>query len=308
MPDFCVWNRCNNNCWMCTNPADFKDGEVSFSYSRFNLISRLESWKKTIGTDSINLTGGEPTIRPDFIFLLRNIRRIIPQNRIAIVSNGRMFSYPKFAKECLKINNLSLNIALHGPSAQIHDGVTSVKGSFNQTVAGLDNILKYKKPFQEIEVRVVITKMTYKHLGKTVKFIKKRFPNIDRIVLIFMEMEGMAAKNFKRVGLKYNELGSHLNLKIITGWAKGLKDIRLYHFPLCVLDPKLWPYAWRTLRGEEVAYLDSCKKCLYKKYCLGIHRDYLMLVGGGEFEPIKNKINIKTRNYFYHPIVKILEP
>lgn len=294
---------------MCTNPPDFREREGSFSYSKKNLLSRVESWgEKGIGMDNINLTGGEPTIHPDFLFLLRKIRKILPENRIIIVSNGRMFSYPRFAKECLKINNLSLEIALHGPNAKLHDKVTSVKGSFDQTIAGLDNILKYKKTFQELEIRIIITKITYKHLGETVGFIKKRFPEVDRVVLIFMEMEGIATKNFKLVGLRYDELKPYLDLKKMVEWGRGLREIRLYHFPLCVLEPKLWQYAWRTLRGEEIVFLESCRECRYKKYCLGVHRDYLKLIGGREFKPIKKEINLKTGSYFHHPIIKIFKP
>ena len=200
MPDFCVWNKCNNNCLMCTNPPEFKDEESSFSYSKQDLISRIESLKeKGLGMDNINLTGGEPTIHPDFLFLLRKIRRILPKNRIIIVSNGRMFSYPGFVRDCLLINNLSLEIALHGPNAGLHDRVTSAKGSFDQTVAGIDNILKYRNSSQELEIRIIITRLTCKYLSETINFIKKRFPGADRVVLIFMEMEGMVKKNFRLV-------------------------------------------------------------------------------------------------------------
>lgn len=306
MSDFCVWNRCNNNCLMCTNPPEFKNKKESLLYSRQNLLSRVESWKEEgLGMDNINLTGGEPTIHPDFLFLLRKIRKILPKNKIIIVSNGRMFSYSEFAKDCLKTKNLCLEIALHGPNAKLHDKVTCVKGSFDQTVKGLNNILKYRNSSQELEIRIIITKLTYKNLGETVNFAKKRFPGVDRIILIFMEMEGMAKKNFKLVGLKYKEFKPYIDLKKIGEWRNGLKEIRLYHFPLCVLEPELWQYAWRTLRGEEVTFLPSCRQCRYRKYCLGIHKDYLKLVGDKEFRPIKKKIGLKTQKFFHHPIIGI---
>ncbi len=119
-----------------------------------------------------------------------------------------------------------------------------------------------------------------------------------------MEMEGMAEKNFRLVGLTHQELKPYLNLKKIKEWAKGPKEVRLYHFPLCTLEPELWPYVWRTLREEEVTFLPSCKNCLYKKYCLGIHRDYLRIVGGKEFRPIKKKVGLRTQRFFHHPIIK----
>ena len=69
-----------------------------------------------------------------------------------------------------------------------------------------------------------------------------------------------------------------------------------------MINQSLWKYTWRTLPKYEVTFLPRCKDCLYKKYCLGIHKEYLKKVGGEEFQPIKNKYLIKETNNFYHPI------
>lgn len=307
MADICIWNRCNNNCVMCTNPIDFRDKNDSFLYSKKAVLARLESWQRKYLADkeSINLTGGEPTIHPDFLSLLKEIRKLFPDNKIAIASNGRMFSYPLFAKKCLSFNNLSFEVALHGSTPGFHDAITGVKGSFKQTVGGISHILAYRNSTHELELRIVITKLNYKNIGGTIEFIKKQFSQVSRVVLVFMEMEGLAAKNFKTVGLTYKTLKPQLSFSRFKKWAEGLAEIRLYHFPLCQLPPQLWPYAWRTLRGSEVTFLPRCKQCLYKKYCLGIHRDYLKLVGNKEFQPIKSKITIQSRNFFHHPIAKV---
>jgi len=294
---------------MCTNPASFQDGVDSFLYSKREVLARLEGWKKKYLADkeNINLTGGEPTIHPDFLSLVSEVRQMFPENKIVMATNGRMFSYPLFAKKYLALNNLSLEVALHGHNARLHDAVTGVKGSFEQTVKGIRNILKYRNKSHELELRIVITKMNYRSVGKIVAFIKKDFSRADRLVLIFMEMEGLVESNFKKVGLTHRVFNSFLSSAKLRNWAKGLNEIRLYHFPLCTLQPELWPYVWRTLRGNEVVFLPRCKKCLYRKYCLGIHRDYLKLVGVKEFRPIRKKIGLKLRDSFYHPIVKVLD-
>jgi hypothetical protein len=38
---------------------------------------------------------------------------------------------------------------------------------------------------------------------------------------------------------------------------------------------------------------------------LGIHKDYLKLIGGKEFNPIKKKISLKVQDDFFHPILKV---
>ena len=306
MPDVCIWNRCNNNCVMCSNPVDFRDKNESFLYSKEAVLSRIKSWKDKhkLNKENINLTGGEPTIHPNFLELVREIRKILPENKIVMATNGRMFSYSRFAKEYLRMNDLSLEIALHGSTPKLHDAVTGVGGSFEQTIKGIENILKYRNSSQELELRIIITKINYKNLEQIVNFAAKKFPTINRLVLVFLEMEGFAQKNFKIVGLAYKELKPYLTLSKVKKWKAKLPKIRLYHFPLCTIPPELWEYTWRTLREEEVTFLPRCNQCLYKKYCLGIHRDYLKLVGNKEFQPIRKKINLKTQDFFHHPIIK----
>lgn len=290
---------------MCTNPVTFRDKNDSLLYSKEAVISRLESHKAKYlaARENINLTGGEPTIHPKFLALVKEVRNMFPDNKIVMATNGRMFSYPLFAKQCLAMNNLSIEVAIHGPNSKLHDAITRVKGSFEQTVEGVHNILKYRNSSQELELRVIIIKPNQKYVSDTLNFIKKEFPSVDRVILVFMEMEGFAEKNFKAVGLRYSDFRPQLSQ--FKKWAEGLPELRLYHFPLCVLPPEIWPYAWRTLRGSEVTFLKSCRSCLYKKYCLGIHKDYLKLVGGKEFKPIKEKFEIKKRDFFHNPIIGI---
>lgn len=310
MAGFAIWNKCNNNCLMCTNPLDFRPNDRSDAYSSDKVFSRIKKWSEEnkFSKENINLTGGEPTLHPHFLDLLAKIRKFYPENRIVLISNGRMFSYPKFAKRCLETKDLTLEISLHASTAKRHDLITKTNGSFIQTVRGIKNILACKKPSQEVEIRVVISKLNCEDTEKTVKFIKKNFPGVDRIILIFLEMEGSAEKNLKQVGLTYKEYTKYLSLKKLKKWSNELPEpIRLYHFPLCVLPFQLWKYAWRTLDEREIVFLEKCKFCPYKKYCLGIPRDYPRLIGEQEFRPIKRKIKVQPQKNFHHPIKEVKE-
>ena len=284
---------------MCSNPSDFESQDPYKDYSfdalkeRINRIELIE--------DKIILTGGEPTIHPDFLRLLSFIRGKFPSKIIELDTNGRRFSYSSFAKEVLSFNNINVYTSLHGFNAKTHDAVTRTPGSFSQTVKGIQNLLKYKElGLHELELRIIITKLTYQYVEKILKFIKEKFPQVDRIVTIFMEMEGQAGSNFKIVGLTHSQFQKFI--PGITKWIPKFKEFRFYHFPLCTIDQSLWRYTWRTLPKYEVTFLPKCNNCLYKEYCLGVHKEYLKKVGGKEFQPIKNKYLIKKTNNFYHPI------
>ncbi len=155
-----------------------------------------------------------------------------------------------------------------------------------------------------MELRVVIHKLTLLNLENIYKFVSNNLMGIKRLIFIFMEYEGIAEKNKKTVGVSYGEARPHLEIffKIIKGFSF---NIRFYHFPLCVLPPKFWPYLWRTLPEKEITFLPSCQECLYKKHCLGIHKDYLRVVGKEEFKPIKKRMGLKITDNFYHPIISV---
>jgi len=314
MADICIWNKCNNRCIMCSNPRDFNESVYSELYSWASLAERIEvrsdNFKKK--RETLGLTGGEPTIHPDFFKILYFLKKKFPGNEIVLATNGRMFSYYKFAQKHLPFLD-DIKIAIHGFDSKSHDFITGVKGSFKQTIEGIKNIFAVRKnikngSFVEVEIRVILTKLNYQKLERIFGFLYKNFSEAEKIVLIFPEFEGICQENFSVVGITYKDALPEIQIAV-NNWADRFKEIRLYHFPLCVLSPNLWPYAWRTLRKEEVVFLDRCGECAYQKYCLGIHVDYPKVVGDGEFQPIsaldaKLEVNIE-KDFIHHPILSV---
>lgn len=305
--DICVWDKCNNKCLMCTNPDwPWPAWDGSFKYDYQSLVKRIEKSEKEIKKkyDSIYLSGGEPTLHPRFLELLEFISKLFPEQKIKLLTNGRRFIYKDFAKNVLNItNNLDIELSIYGANKKNHEIVTRALGSFEQTVHGLENLLNYRKKDQLINVRFIITKLSYKSLEEFLEMMKKRFLSIDRIMLIFWEVENQAVKNIKAVKVTYNQVSPYLGK--IYPLLGNFKEIRLYHFPLCTLSEKFWPYVWRTLDKDGVIFNSSCAKCQYRKYCLGIPKEYSKHMGIKEFKPIKENFNIKERKDIYQPILSI---
>ncbi len=294
-----VWNKCNNKCLMCSNPKDYdKWGDYSFEFlaSRIKKISRTEK--------EIYLTGGEPTLHPRFFEILDFLRKKCPKAKIILDTNGRMFYYKDFLKKCLGCGNLEFQVSLCGHNAVLHDKITGIRGSFEQTIRGIKNLLIFSSSQNRTEIRVVIHKLTLPHLGEIYKFVYKNFPKIVKLIFIFMEFEGAAGKNRKIVGITYTRARPYLG-KFFKKIKNCPFEVRFYHFPLCTLPAKFWPHLWRTLPEKEIAFLPSCSDCFYKKYCLGIHKEYLKYVGREEFRPIRENIELETTDDFYHPILAI---
>lgn len=301
MPDLCVWNKCNNRCLMCTNPLEFSRGG---GYSAPRVVANLKKLKslkiKDASRNYFLLTGGEPTLNPELFSILEYVKKNFPRSRLGILSNGRMFAYEDFAKKIFQFGDFDLALPLHGFDAKTHDAVTRTPGSFKNLMAGLENIRRFRGG-HNLEIRIILTKITVPNLKKITEFAAKNLSWTDRLVYIFMEIEGQAEDNLKIVGLKYSKIK---NLpEIVKTAEKKFKDVRLYHFPLCAAPFSVWKNVWRTLPSEEVAFAGKCGSCRVKNLCLGVHRNYLKIFGGKEFKPIKRapKLVLNENNY-YHPI------
>ena len=106
MPDIALWNKCDNKCVMCTNTGSFAlqdSGQYRLKCQIEKLERHLGGQERVYlknGGDSgfISLTGGEPTLHPDFFQLLAYFRRRLPRAPITLLSNGRRFSDRKFAE------------------------------------------------------------------------------------------------------------------------------------------------------------------------------------------------------------------
>jgi sulfatase maturation enzyme AslB (radical SAM superfamily) len=255
--------------------------------------------------DAFSVTGGEPTLNPEFIKIINKINSFFPGIRICLLTNGRMFSYERFARDVLSQNiKLELCISIHGHTPDLHDKITQTKNSFRQAISGIENILRFRKPNQILEIRIVMHRLNYKYLSNILRFVKFNISQADRVVLLFMELEGQAVRNFKTTSLTYYQLKPYLvnSYDLIS----SISNLRLYHFPLCTLPVDFFPFIWRTLPSFEVDFLKSCFECSLKEFCLGVHKGYLKLIGSAEFKPIKKNIKIKTRNNWHHPIIRLV--
>jgi MoaA/NifB/PqqE/SkfB family radical SAM enzyme len=139
---------CNNNCRFCYQERKFfLDTEKARS-----LISEA----KKSGENHINFFGGEPTIHPDFLGLVRYVKG--QGLDFSLNSNLRLLSYKEVAEKIAGFDPVLIQTSLHGHYPEIHDKLTRTPGSFEQTVKGIKNLLDLGYDPGRIVVNTVITK------------------------------------------------------------------------------------------------------------------------------------------------------
>ncbi len=298
-----LWNECNNRCLMCTNPLDLRNNKKGKDYSLEAKKKEISS--RTIDGDRIQFTGGETTMYPDFLELMFWTRENFPSSELAVLSNGRMFSYEDFTKKLLDIDNLDLRVPFLGYNDKTHDDITNVSGSFKETKEGVSNILKYRNKTHRLEIRIVLSRKNFIFLDKMMDFVYDEFKEIDSLVVLFPLVMGSCRANFKNIGLEYRRIMPKLE-NILDDRLHYFKDLRLYHFPLCIISRHLWSHTCRSLVDDIIHFSEKCSRCLHKKHCLGIPRHYFEIMGDDEFRPILKdmKVEESDHNFSFHPIIK----
>ena len=293
MPDIPVWNKCDNRCAMCANAGSFARN-ASADYLLKKQALRLEehlngaaAYRKNARVHGAwNLTGGEPTLNPDFLKIVAYFRRRLPGAPLVLLSNGRHFADPAFSSAFSAAARppFTLAVSLHGPTAGIHDAVTGVKGSFRETLAGLKNIFALPgAPF--VELRAILHRLNYRRLGATLGLIARTFRGrAYRVVVMHYEHEGRGALNRARLAVRLSETARRVNA--CAGALASFPEARLYHFPLCLLKPALRGLAMVSLPPEDRVYPPCCRACSARPECVGLMRPYARLYGPGELRPL----------------------
>lgn len=88
--EFSITDICNRNCRSCSHFAPLAK-KPNFIHSE-DFEKQLGILKGTgIEPDSVWLTGGEPTLHPNFLGLLKTLREIFPGIPVGMMSNGSYF-------------------------------------------------------------------------------------------------------------------------------------------------------------------------------------------------------------------------
>jgi len=271
---------CNNNCISCIiNSKAETVGHLSWS----EIKQRIDRLPKSI--DTVGITGGEPTTSKNFFKTMSYLKKTLPDTLIFLVTNGRMFSYPDFAKRLagLNIKKMRVGIAIYSHDPEIHDSITMSKGSWQQTIDGIKNLLSLGVV---VELRIIINKLNYTFLDETSRFITKNIPGVERVVFINMKYTGNAFRNRKTIFVNYKDIIPHVT-KAVDVLTKNNLNTKLFHFPLCILPKKYRNIARGiTKQMADLAFAEKCDSCKSKKDCPMIWKTYLVLAGGKEFNPI----------------------
>lgn len=150
---------CNSRCPGCSNAFERERAPISAS-----------GWQQILANiahhvHSLKLTGGEPTLHPQFEAILKAVAELdIP---FTLFTNAR-WSKPKQLIDLLQSASQGggLLVSLHGSSPDSHEAFTGQICSFEETIT---NFRQATKAGLRVHISTVITRWNYEHVDEVVE-------------------------------------------------------------------------------------------------------------------------------------------
>jgi MoaA/NifB/PqqE/SkfB family radical SAM enzyme len=146
---------CNNICSFCCDTVFWNGTHMDSERVRAKIHEGASN-----GLKRLFLSGGEPTIHPDFIKFVK-LGKDLGYEQIVTITNGRMFFYEEFARKSIRAGLSEVIFSLNSHDAKTHDALVGVKGAYDQVVAGVAHVRRLGCPFR---MNVVVTAKNYHQL------------------------------------------------------------------------------------------------------------------------------------------------
>lgn len=168
---------CNQNCLFCLD-KEAQDGTI---IPIGEITKDLQKGRKE-GAERVILSGGEATIHPDFMAIVKLAKKK-GYKHVQVISNGQRLSDPDFFDAAVKAGVDEMTFSIHGHNSALHDRLVSVDGAFVKAIRALKNTKKY--PDLIVSIDICINGLNYKYLPEMVRmFIAAGFYEFDLLHII----------------------------------------------------------------------------------------------------------------------------
>ena len=299
---------CNSNCIMCsTRPK----AEFHSDRKTQEIIEDLTKGIKE-GYSKVEFTGGEPTIRPDILHLIKSAKGL-GYKEVGISTNARMLSYKDFCQKIVENGVNRITFTLNAHNSKLGDAICRTKGAFDQIIEGVKNILEY--PEVAVSANTVASKLNYKHfeqIGELIHGLGIKYWHILDLI-----PDGYAKKFYKILAVKPSDLSR--GFSVFDELSEKFDLIVFFDFSLCLFSKRILEnpkISFITAQGrmeeikqtgynperfsksEDSSYKDVhkrririCNNCGFNKICGGIWKETLDLYGKEEIELLARKHN-----------------
>jgi MoaA/NifB/PqqE/SkfB family radical SAM enzyme len=299
---------CNNNCVFCCH-SHKRNGKLERTTDE--ILKDIHE-ARSLGSTYLEIIGGEPTIRKDFIRIV-TFAKTLGFSTIMIATNGRMLSYKTYTESIIEAGINHIVFSIHGHNAEIHDLLTGAKGSFDQLLMGIENV-KYSG-LNHIGSNTTIVKQNYQHLPEIGNLIKSL--GIQNSEFIFVDpTHGAPNEKFDELVPGYDEVALKVNNLLQFGKENSISHWDIRYYLLCKIDKQFFNQvselnenknfltehrapdfynndaSGSRMKETRTTALPYCEDCIHKIICEGPWVEYVKH-RGAEFMK-------KNTEFFYY--------
>ena len=282
---------CNERCLFC--PCSERSGALpTIPYE--SIREAIDRSIDERGVENILLSGGEPTLHPDYFRILEHIVR--RGARVSLLTNALRLADREFADRMFAIVNgpeLDVTVAFHSHLAERHDFLTQIPGSFEKSLLGVEHMLEHSV---RLSVKNNIVNHTYRQLPDFVRWMTARFADEVTLILSNIDINGTAEKNKEHVSVEFRQsmpyLQQALDLVIDQRRMGHKRTVKVLTTPLCLLDPYYWGFVESATQQDIAAYrvpnsdllwdvssdsgplFEACRQCAMRGCCPGTWRSF----------------------------------
>ncbi|MBE2895684.1 GTP 3',8-cyclase MoaA [Pasteurellaceae bacterium HPA106] len=147
-----ITDVCNFKCNYCL-PDGYKPNGVRHQFLSLDEIRRVVNAFASLGTRKVRITGGEPTLRKDFIAVLETVRQNPLIETIALTTNG--YRMAKSVHEWRAAGLDAINVSVDSLNPNMFAQITG-ENLFHQVMAGIERALEIG--YKQIKVNSVLMK------------------------------------------------------------------------------------------------------------------------------------------------------
>lgn len=254
------------------------------------------------GVEALHLTGGEPTVHPDFVPILQLAKKLGMRTSMGTIGTG--LANPSFAARAMPYLDDVL-FSLHGPDAATHDALTRTPGSFDKLLRAVANARR--QPGFRPSFNTVVTRHNLAALPATGSLLAESGGGLW--ILSNLTPEGAGEDAYDALTVRLADLAA-VAPALVRAAAPAI--VRFFGTPACVLPAPLRMHSndlhwnprvtveWATRPGKVVldglyswsperkrAHAVKCATCAWKDLCPGAFEAYLARYGDAELTPLE---------------------
>jgi len=171
-----ITDRCNFRCLYCRS-EDFKFSKRD-NLLMYEEIIEIVKIFLNLGIQKIKITGGEPFLRKNFIFLLKEFSKFSKLEDLSITTNG--FYLDDFIPEIKKTNFKRINVSL--------DTLKKEKFKFITGIDGLEKVIKGIEKVINEGLKLKINVVVLKNINDDEIFEFLKFGDFYNLTIRFIEL------------------------------------------------------------------------------------------------------------------------